>query len=101
MTYKATLIPGDGIGPEITNAAVGVLEATGIQFDWEVVTVGETALSQSGSALPPATLQSIRRNHVALKGPVTTPVGTGFRSANVSLRQELDLYACVRPCKTY
>ncbi len=101
MTYRITLIPGDGIGPEITRATVSVLEATGIKFDWEVHTVGEAAVEKFGTPLPEATLESIRKNRVALKGPVTTPIGKGFRSVNVALRKELDLYACLRPCKSY
>ncbi len=101
MTYRVTLIPGDGIGPEITRATVSVLEATGIQFDWEIHTVGEAAVEKYGTPLPEATLESIRKNRVALKGPVTTPIGKGFRSVNVALRKQLDLYACLRPCKSY
>ena len=101
MTYRVTLIPGDGIGPEITRATTRVLEATGIAFDWEVHTVGESAIEKYGTPLPDITLQSIRRNKVALKGPVTTPIGKGFRSVNVALRKQLDLYACLRPCKSY
>ncbi len=95
------MIPGDGIGPEITRATVSVLEATGIRFDWEVHTVGEAAVEKHGTPLPEATLESIRKNRVALKGPVTTPIGKGFRSVNVALRKQLDLYACLRPCKSY
>ncbi|MBN1689584.1 MAG: isocitrate/isopropylmalate dehydrogenase family protein [Dehalococcoidia bacterium] len=101
MTYRVTLIPGDGIGPEITRATVSVLEATGIDFDWEIHTVGEAAVEKYGTPLPEATLESIRKNGVALKGPVTTPIGKGFRSVNVALRKQLDLYACLRPCKSY
>lgn len=101
MTHRITLIPGDGIGPEIADATVRVLEATGVGLTWDVAVAGERALAESGSIMPDATLESIRRNRTALKGPVATPVGTGFRSANVALRKELDLYACVRPCKSY
>ena len=101
MTYRITLIPGDGIGPEITRATVSVLEATGVKFDWEIHTVGEAAVEKYGTPLPEATLESIRKNKVALKGPVTTPIGKGFRSVNVALRKQLDLYACLRPCKSY
>ncbi len=101
MTYRITLIPGDGIGPEITRATVSVLEATGIKFDWEVHTVGEAAVEKYGTPLPEATLESIRKNRIALKGPVTTPIGKGFRSVNVALRKQLDLYVCLRPCKSY
>jgi len=100
-TYNVTLIPGDGVGPEVTEAAKQVLEATGITFNWEIAYAGASAQEKLGAVLPDATLESIRKNKVALKGPVTTPVGSGFRSVNVALRQELDLYACLRPCKTY
>ena len=101
MAYKITLIPGDGIGPEVTEAAKRVLEATGISFNWELAYAGAEAKEKFSAVLPDATLASIRKNRVALKGPVTTPVGSGFRSVNVALRKELDLYACLRPCKTY
>jgi isocitrate dehydrogenase (NAD+) len=101
MAYNITFIPGDGIGPEVTEAAKKVLEATGIAFNWDVCYAGATAEEKFGAVLPDATLASIRKNKVALKGPVTTPVGSGFRSVNVALRQTLDLYACLRPCKTY
>ena len=100
-TYNVTLIPGDGVGPEVTEAAKRVLEASGIAFNWELAYAGASAQEKSGAVLPEATLASIRKNKVALKGPVTTPVGYGFRSVNVALRQELDLYVCLRPCKTY
>src|SRR5664280_856486 len=92
-----TLIPGDGIGPEITTAMRRVVEATGVDIEWEVVDAGAGVMPRYGSPLPPQVLQSIRHNKVAIKGPITTPVGTGFRSVNVSIRKELDLYACVRP----
>jgi isocitrate dehydrogenase (NAD+) len=101
MPYNITLIPGDGVGPEVTEATVKVLQATGVTISWEVHQVGESALKRCGTPLPEDVLASIRRNKVALKGPVTTPVGTGFRSVNVALRQALDLYACLRPCKSY
>src|SRR5581483_5232289 len=102
MAYRVTLIPGDGIGPEITEATRRVLDATGVAFDWDVREAGADQMdAHGGDPLPPATLESIRRNGVALKGPITTPVGGGFRSVNVRLRNELDLYAQVRPCKTY
>ena len=103
MTYRVTLIPGDGIGPEITAATCRILEATGVSFEWETVQAGTTYMEQTGDKepLPDAVLDSIRRNGLALKGPIGTPIGTGFRSVNVALRQGLDLYACVRPCKTY
>ncbi|MBI4330887.1 MAG: isocitrate/isopropylmalate dehydrogenase family protein [Chloroflexi bacterium] len=101
MIHEVTLIPGDGVGPEVVEATRRVLEATGVRFKWDLAYAGEIAQKKLGSLLPESTLESIKRNRVALKGPVTTPVGSGFRSVNVALRQELDLYACVRPCKTY
>ncbi|MEW6726206.1 isocitrate/isopropylmalate dehydrogenase family protein [Desulforudis sp. 1088] len=100
MAHKVTLIPGDGIGPEITLAARRVLDASGAVIDWEVVDAGEAMIAEYGTPLPDHVLDSIRKNGVALKGPLTTPVGKGFRSVNVTLRQELDLYACVRPAKS-
>ena len=99
--YRVTLIPGDGTGPEITAAAVRVLEATGVKFDWDIQNAGEDVYHDEGNPLPERVLASIKKNKVAIKGPITTPVGTGFRSVNVTLRQTLDLYSCVRPCKTY
>ncbi|MBI5409286.1 MAG: isocitrate/isopropylmalate dehydrogenase family protein [Nitrospirae bacterium] len=99
--YRVTLIPGDGTGPEITEAVRRVLEAAGVQFEWDVQNAGEDVYHQEGNPLPDRVLESIKRNKVALKGPITTPVGTGFRSVNVTLRQALDLYSCLRPCKTY
>jgi isocitrate dehydrogenase (NAD+) len=96
-----TLIPGDGVGPEIVAAAVHVLSATGIDFRWEREPAGASAVTSAGSPLPEQTLASIRRNGVALKGPTATPVGTGFRSVNVALRKELDLYAGLRPVRSY
>jgi isocitrate dehydrogenase (NAD+) len=101
LAHKVTLIPGDGVGPEITEATRRVLEATGIKFDWELAYAGADVIEKHGTPLPDDVIKSIRKNKVALKGPVTTPVGTGFRSVNVALRKALDLYACVRPCKTY
>ncbi len=101
MTHEVTLIPGDGVGPEIVEATRRVLEASGVKFKWDLAYAGEIALQKCGSLLPSSTLDSIKRNKVALKGPVTTPVGSGFRSVNVALRKELDLYACLRPCRTY
>ncbi|MBM4462207.1 MAG: isocitrate/isopropylmalate dehydrogenase family protein [Chloroflexi bacterium] len=101
MTYRITLIPGDGIGPEVTEATTRALEATGVSVEWDVVQIGQVAEQELKTPLPDAVLESIRKNKVALKGPVTTQVGFGFRSVNVALRKALDLYACVRPCKTY
>jgi len=101
MPHKVTLIPGDGIGPEIIRATKTVLEATGIKFDWDIETIGKEAQDKFGTPLPEHVFESIKKNKLALKGPVTTPIGTGFRSVNVALRQGLDLYACLRPCKTY
>ena len=101
MPYKVTLIPGDGIGPEVARAAQACLDATGISFEWEIHAAGEGAIPTHGSPLPESLLASIRRNKVALKGPITTPIGTGIRSVNVGLRHALDLYACVRPCRLY
>ncbi len=101
MTHTVTLIPGDGVGPEVIEAARRALEATGVQFQWQVINAGEEALKKEGSLLPESLIESIKENGVALKGPTTTPVGTGFRSVNVALRKTLDLYACVRPSRTY
>lgn len=101
MTYRITLIPGDGIGPEVVDATLHVLDATGLKFDFEEVLAGEKAVKVFKTPLPEETLDSIRKNKVALKGPVTTPIGTGFRSVNVGLRQALDLYANLRPARTY
>ena len=98
--YVVTLIPGDGIGPEVTAAAVRVLTATGIPFEWETQQVGATAIGEHGTALPEKVLASIRKNKLALKGPTETPVGTGHRSVNVELRKQLDLYANLRPLKS-
>jgi len=101
LKHKVTFIAGDGIGPEVAQAAKECLEATGINIQWEEVEAGEAALTKIGTPLPEETLNSIRKNKVALKGPITTPVGGGFRSVNVELRKRLDLFACVRPCKSY
>jgi len=100
MAYSATLIHGDGIGPEVVTAAVRVLEATGVAFEWDEQAAGLGAYESAGDELPEATLASIARTRLALKGPLTTPVGTGFKSVNVRLRQHFDLYANVRPCVT-
>jgi isocitrate dehydrogenase (NAD+) len=98
--YKITLIPGDGIGPEITAAMRRVVEATGVDIEWETVEAGAGVIEKYGTPLPENVLESIRRNKVAIKGPITTPIGSGFRSVNVALRKELDLYACLRPTFT-
>lgn len=100
MRHKITLIPGDGIGPEVTGAAVSVLRAAGFEADWETFVVGAEALSRFGDPLPQDLIDSIKRNKVALKGPVATPIGTGFVSSNVRLRKALDLYANLRPIKS-
>lgn len=100
MSYAVTLIPGDGIGPELAQAATGVLEATGIGFDWDRQEAGEATIASEGTPLPDRVIESIRRNGVAIKGPITTPVGSGFRSVNVGLRQALELYANVRPARS-
>ena len=96
-----TLITGDGIGPEIAEAAKRCIDATGAQINWDIVEAGSAVMEKIGSPMPEETMASIRKNRVGLKAPITTPVGTGFRSINVHLRQELELYACVRPCKSY
>ena len=100
MTYQVTLIPGDGIGPEVSEAARRVIDATGVPIEWEVREAGLTALESQGDVLPEETLDSMKRNKVGLKGPMTTPIGSGFRSVNVGLRQALGLYANLRPGKT-
>jgi isocitrate dehydrogenase (NAD+) len=100
VSYAVTLIPGDGIGPELAEATRHVLEATGIDFDWDVQAAGEATIAAEGTPLPDRVIESIRRNGVAIKGPITTPVGTGFRSVNVALRQVLELYANVRPARS-
>ena len=101
MAYRITLIPGDGIGPELVEAGRRVLEATGVAFDWDLQDAGTEIMEKEGTPLPERVIDSIRENKVALKGPITTPIGTGFRSVNVALRHELDLYSCLRPCKSY
>ena len=101
MAHKVTMIPGDGVGPELSEATMRVLDATGVGFEWEVLQAGENVMAEYGTPLPEPVLESIRRNKVAIKGPITTPVGKGFRSVNVALRKELDLYALFRPCKSY
>jgi len=100
QSHTVTLIPGDGIGPEVTEAAVRVSEAAGAKIDWQRVEAGAEVVAKYGSPVPDHVLNSVRMNRVALKGPITTPIGEGFQSANVSLRKALDLYACVRPVKS-
>lgn len=101
MAYRVTFIPGDGTGPEIAEATKRVLDATGVDFDWDVQQAGVDIMAEEGTPLPQATIDSILTNKIGIKGPITTPVGTGFRSVNVALRKICNLYACVRPCKTY
>lgn len=101
MKHKITLIPGDGIGPEITEATKKVVEATGVDITWDIVNAGAEVFEKEGSVLPEKVIESLKENKVGLKGPITTPVGTGFRSVNVAMRKLFDLYACVRPCKSY
>jgi len=100
MAQRVTLIPGDGIGPELAEATRRVLDASGVEFDWEIVDAGEAVMAKEGTPLPQSVLDSILRNRVAIKGPITTPVGTGFRSVNVALRQTLGLYANLRPVRS-
>ncbi len=100
-SYRVTLIPGDGVGPELAEAAQLCLDATGVRFDWDIQAAGLDVMDAEGTPLPDRVIESIRKNKIAIKAPITTPVGTGFRSVNVALRKELDLYACVRPCKSY
>jgi isocitrate dehydrogenase (NAD+) len=101
MVHNVTLIPGDGTGPEIMEATRRALEATGVQFNWDVQDAGIDVMARTGIPLPDSVIESIKKNRVAIKGPITTPVGTGFRSVNVALRKTLDLYANLRPCKSY
>jgi len=101
MVYRVTFIPGDGVGPEVAKATRRVLEATGVQFQWDEAAIGGKAQEMFGTLMPESALESIKRNKVAIKGPVTTPIGSGFRSVNVALRKKLDLYVCLRPCKIY
>jgi isocitrate dehydrogenase (NAD+) len=101
MAHSVTLVPGDGTGPELVEATRRVLEATGVEFDWDEQPAGEDVFAEEGTPFPDRTLDSIKRNGVGIKGPTTTPVGSGFRSVNVLLRKELDLYSCIRPCKAY
>jgi isocitrate dehydrogenase (NAD+) len=101
VAHKVTFIPGDGTGPELAEATRRVLEGTGVEFEWDEHPAGEDIYNEEGTPFPERTLESIKANSVGIKGPTTTPVGSGFRSVNVLLRKELDLYACIRPCKAY
>ena len=101
MAYDVTLITGDGTGPELSDAARKCVDATGVKINWDVQEAGVDVMARTGTPIPDSTIASIRRTRCALKAPITTPVGTGFRSINVYLRQELGLYACIRPCKLY
>src|SRR6188472_2354570 len=98
LAHRVTFIPGDGTGPELAEATKRVLEATGVEFEWDFQDAGVDVYESEGNPLPDRTLDSIRERHVAIKGPTTTPVGSGHRSINVALRKEFDLYACIRPC---
>src|SRR5215213_11810191 len=101
VAHRVTFIPGDGTGPEISEATQKVLEATGVDFEWDWQSAGADVYEEEGTPLPDRVLESIKERGLAIKGPITTPVGSGFRSINVALRKELDLYACLRPCKAY
>jgi isocitrate dehydrogenase (NAD+) len=101
VAHPVTFIPGDGTGPEISDAVRRVLEGTGVEFDWDFQDAGADVYEEEGSPLPDRVIESIKERKIAIKGPVTTPVGSGFRSINVALRKELDLHACLRPCKAY
>ena len=101
MKHNVTLIPGDGIGPEISTAMQRCVDATGVTINWDIVHAGQDVMERYKTPLPSNVIDSIKKNKVAIKGPITTPVGSGFRSVNVALRQELDLFACLRPCKFY
>src|SRR5438105_1439780 len=101
MRHTVTFIPGDGTGPEIAESCRIALEATGVEFDWDVQEAGIDVYEKEKTPLPKRVLESLAKNKVGIKGPITTPVGTGFRSVNVAMRKELDLYACLRPCKSY
>ena len=101
MAYTITMIPGDGTGPELAQATMRVIEATGVKVEWDIQHAGTDCLAKYGTPIPDATIDSIKRNKVAIKGPITTPVGGGFRSVNVAIRKILDLYTCLRPCKSY
>src|ERR1700736_5400792 len=99
--HRVTMIPGDGVGPEVSEATRRVLEATGVEFEWDVQNAGLAVMEKYGTPMPDHVLESIRRNKVAIKGPLPTTIGEGLRAANVPLRRELDLYALVRPRKSY
>lgn len=99
--YTISLIPGDGTGPELAEAAKRCVDSLGLNIQWDILEAGESAVNKYKTPLPESALESIRKNKIALKGPITTPIGTGFRSVNVELRKRLDLYACLRPCKSY
>ena len=101
LSYTVTFIRGDGTGPELAEATARVLEATGVGFEWDWQDAGVDVYEQEGTPMPDRVLESIRRNKLAMKAPITTPVGSGFRSVNVALRKDLDLYCCLRPCKAY
>jgi isocitrate dehydrogenase (NAD+) len=101
VAHRVTLIPGDGIGPEVSAAMRRVVEASGARFEWDVRDAGASVMEREGTPLPDHVLDAIRATRTAIKGPITTPVGTGFRSVNVALRQELDLFAAVRPAKHF
>src|SRR6478672_5723433 len=98
--HRVTLIPGDGIGPEVSEAAVRVIEATGVEIEWERMEAGSEVMTKHGTVVPDEVINSIAKNRTALKGPITTPIGSGFASANVTLRKRLNLYANVRPAKS-
>ncbi|MBU1124666.1 MAG: isocitrate/isopropylmalate dehydrogenase family protein [Candidatus Omnitrophica bacterium] len=101
MAHRVTLIPGDGIGPEVSDAARRCIEATGIKIEWDIVNAGQGVWETTGTVLPDTVIESVKKNTVALKGPIITPIGEGFRSVNVAIRHALDLYACVRPARSY
>ncbi|MBU1090967.1 MAG: isocitrate/isopropylmalate dehydrogenase family protein [Candidatus Omnitrophica bacterium] len=101
MVHRITLIPGDGIGPEVTEGARRCIEATGVKIEWDLAIAGQDAKDKTGELLPQAVLDSIKKNKAAIKGPIITPIGEGFRSVNVAIRHALDLYACLRPAKSY
>jgi isocitrate dehydrogenase (NAD+) len=101
MKHVITLIPGDGIGPEISEATVKAVEATGVDIKWDIVNAGAEVYEKEGTVLPDSVINSLKKNRVGIKGPITTPIGTGFRSVNVAMRKLFELYACVRPCKSY